>query len=74
MFDTLRSGVGRAWFRGMATGLVVALLATTMGGCEGVPRDTTATPPPPRESFTRSDEVYPAPNTAQDQRPAARTP
>jgi len=58
----------------MVTGLAVGLLATAMAGCEGVPRDTTATPPPPRESFTRGDEVYPAPNTVRDERPAARTP
>ena len=74
MFDTRRSCTGPALLRGMATGISVALLISAVVGCEGVPRDTTATPPPPRESFTRGDEVYPAPNTVRDQRPATRTP
>ena len=73
MSDTPGMSTKRVVFRSLASGLAVVLLASAMVGCEGVPRDTTATPPPPRESFTRADEVYPAPSQGRQQ-PAARAP
>ncbi|MEM5428042.1 hypothetical protein [Cupriavidus oxalaticus] len=58
----LRSLPGRAF--------CIALLAATVAGCEAPPRDTSMTPPPPRLPIAAGDEVYPAPGTARDTRPA----
>lgn len=60
--------------RALAGGAVIAVLSAGLAGCEGVPRDTRATPPPPREPITTGDEVYPAPTSVRDTRPAARAP
>lgn len=43
-------------------------VALALGGCEGVPRDTTATPPPPRQPIPSSDDQYPAPRSERDTR------
>ncbi|CAG2157746.1 hypothetical protein LMG26411_05685 [Cupriavidus numazuensis] len=43
-------------------------VALALGGCEGVPRDTASTPPPPRQPIATSDDQYPAPRSERDTR------
>lgn len=71
---TLFPRTGHAFRCGLAECSLIALLAAALAGCEGVPRDTAATPPPPRQPIAPSDDVYPAPTTVRDTRPAVRTP
>ncbi|CAG9181329.1 hypothetical protein LMG23992_04478 [Cupriavidus laharis] len=66
--------IGHSLRRGLAEGTVIVLLTAALMGCEGVPRDTTATPPPPRQPIATGDDVYPAPTSVRDTRPPARTP
>lgn len=49
-----------------ATILVGVVLA--LGGCEGVPRDTAATPPPPRQPIASGDDQFPSPRSERDSR------
>jgi len=51
---------------------VITLLA--LAGCDTLPRDTSATPAPPREPIAASDDVFPAPTTVHDTRPRPATP
>lgn len=46
-------------------------MALALGGCEGVPRNTAATPPPPRQPIATGDDQYPAPRSERDTRPAS---
>ncbi len=57
--------------RAMSAALIVPAIICTvlaLGGCEGVPRDTTATPAPPRQPIATGDEQYPAPRSERDTR------
>lgn len=71
---TLFSYIGDAMCCALAGGAVIAVLSAGLAGCEGVPRDTRATPPPPRQPIATGDDVYPAPTSVRDTRPAARAP
>ncbi len=46
-------------------------VALALGGCEGVPRSTAATPPPPRQPIATGDDQYPAPRSEGDTRPSS---
>jgi hypothetical protein len=54
----------------MGSAILVGM-ALALGGCEGVPRDTTATPPPPRQPIATGDDQYPAPRSERDTRPTS---
>ncbi|MFJ4294325.1 hypothetical protein ACIP1U_31885 [Cupriavidus sp. NPDC089707] len=70
MPDTLIFNLHYAWRSRPGYALRIALLAAAVAGCEAPPRDTSMTPPPPRLPIAAGDEVYPAPATVRDTRPA----
>lgn len=73
MPDTFIFNRYRTWRCWPGHAFCIALLAAAVAGCEAPPRDTSMTPPPPRLPIAAGDEVYPAPGTARDTRPATPT-
>lgn len=53
----------------LAGATIITVVALTLGGCGELPRDTSATPAPPRQPVSAGDDVYPAPRSERDTRP-----
>jgi hypothetical protein len=48
----------------LTSGAFAIVLSATQAGCAAPPRDTSATPPPPRMPIVAGDDVAPGPATA----------
>jgi len=54
--------------------IIVSAALAALAGCDTLPRDTSATPAPPRLPITPGDEVNPGPTSMRNPRaPAAST-